>query len=1268
MKLSFFAFVVYIISSTLPGYTDVVINEIMYHPASLSIDDEYIELYNDGDNEVDLAGWSFVDGVDYFFPPGTGIEAGQSLIFASSPENFIHLNPKITVVGPYHGRLNNDGETIVLVGVYGNEIDLVSYRDEAGWPPEADGFGPSLERIHPRMPGSNPESWRTSPIGGTPGLKNASAIDLPVPIVTDVNQNPVSPASLESVSVSCHVYHSQPIRRVSFFCKLESDGLFQEIELIDDGLHGDHRKNDGVYGGEIPPHPNQSIVEFYIQAEDDLNQSGTFPLAGPDRAAIYRIDDGVYESDLPLYRIIMRASDENTLRSRSVQSNDELDASFVVEDQIYYNVGVRFRGKGSRHVEPKSYRVNFSNGPYYGSIRKLNLNAVEPYRQYVGLEIFKVLRMPCPEKQFVSVLFNKAFVHNYIQVERTDKQMMERLFGDGDGNVYRGVEQANLDYRGENPQSYRANYEKVTNELQDDYSDIIRLCEAFSNPDDSTFKSGLDRRIKTTQWIRWFAIKKILNDLEGGLSKERGDDYYMYHYPVDDLFYLLPWDLDSIFVRPFREIHQYDTPAVKRLITHPDLARLYYAELVNILENELPQYAVDAIIDQTAAVADEAVRNEMKQISREMREFILSAIPRELTVNAMQEVNLPVIQDGETWRYFQGSSEPPAGWNQPDFDDSSWESGPGGFGYGDNDDRTAIDDMSNNYSTVFIRKTFAVDDPASYRQLLLNVLYDDAFVAYLNGVEVARSNFSGVPDSRSFADGNHEASAVEQFAIDNPAAILVPGKNTLALVGLNVTLSSSDFSLAVSLDGIRLSALILDLSGRADAARTQWIRVNGLFANYVTWKAEWSYPVVLETGRNLFHIEALNDDADVIDTIDVALYKDIPAPTDGRETYGDEYWNESQIPVTITQNIIVPESDSLKIGPGVTVKMASGTAIIVYGTLIVDGSGERPIRFGPADGQSNWGGVAIEKAVGEIRITNAHFSGTKAFGFREVDYPAAVSIHSSTAIIEHCTFTEAGGLGIDATSSTVTVRGNSFKSMGEMVHCLNGFSIIENNVFDNVLGYSDAIDLDGQMGAPSVIRNNTIRGSEDDGIDLGGTSALIENNWIERCADKGISLEMPSDVTLVNNIVLRAGTGIAVKDRCNAQAIHNTIVSCTTGLSVFEKILGQGGASADVRNCVIWNTIMSLNVDDKSTVSLQFSDLMQLPDEFIPTNRSLDPMFTDITNDRLTLLSNSPLIDSGVETDVATDFAGNKRPSGSAADIGAFEYQQAVRVSDWNLF
>ncbi|MBN2182761.1 MAG: lamin tail domain-containing protein, partial [Sedimentisphaerales bacterium] len=49
----------------------VVINEIHYDPDIRTELVEYIELYNSGSEEIDIAGWYLCDGISYEFPDGS---------------------------------------------------------------------------------------------------------------------------------------------------------------------------------------------------------------------------------------------------------------------------------------------------------------------------------------------------------------------------------------------------------------------------------------------------------------------------------------------------------------------------------------------------------------------------------------------------------------------------------------------------------------------------------------------------------------------------------------------------------------------------------------------------------------------------------------------------------------------------------------------------------------------------------------------------------------------------------------------------------------------------------------------------------------------------------------------------------------------------------------------------------------------------------------------------------------------------------------------
>ena len=114
---------------------------------------------------------------------------------------------------------------------------------------------------------------------------------------------------------------------------------------------------------------------------------------------------------------------------------------------------------------------------------------------------------------------------------------------------------------------------------------------------------------------------------------------------------------------------------------------------------------------------------------------------------------------------------------------------------------------SGKNNTCHVRIPFTVDAGTlpAVTKLTLNVRYDDAFVAYLNGQEVTRDNFTGTPAWNSRADTALE-SIVDDFDaivdISQYLNILKPGANILAIQLMNNSSTSTDLLLSVSMDAV----------------------------------------------------------------------------------------------------------------------------------------------------------------------------------------------------------------------------------------------------------------------------------------------------------------------------------------------------------------------------------------------------------------------------------------------------------------------------------
>jgi hypothetical protein len=158
----------------------VVINEIMYHSAVEGAG--FVEIHNIHPTVTfDLSNWR-LDGADFVFPEGSIILPGGFLIAASDVNVFASTyGSAIPVAGQYFGNLQNSGETLKLVRPVSTNveevIDIVRYDDQAPWPTDADGFGPSLQLIDPTQSNYSPANWAA--VGYTPGRTNSVRATLP---------------------------------------------------------------------------------------------------------------------------------------------------------------------------------------------------------------------------------------------------------------------------------------------------------------------------------------------------------------------------------------------------------------------------------------------------------------------------------------------------------------------------------------------------------------------------------------------------------------------------------------------------------------------------------------------------------------------------------------------------------------------------------------------------------------------------------------------------------------------------------------------------------------------------------------------------------------------------------------------------------------------------------------------------------------------------------------------------------------------------------
>lgn len=482
---------------------DIVISEIMYHPASENPMEEFIELHNRGTAPVNLSGWRFTDGVSFTFPSVT-IPAEGYLAVAADLETFRNKYPTIAnVVGNWTGTLSNSREDIDLDDASGARVDSVRYADEGDWAVRQrgeldrnqrgwiwhaghDGLGKSAELINAGVSNNNGQNWGSSlALEGTPGRPNTVAASLTPPIIENVAHFPLVPKSLETVSISAKLSGAAETNLVAtLFYRL--DGIFpapfSSVPMRDDGQNGDPAAGDALFTAILPGQTSNSVVEFYISASDSAGRTrfwpspaiaaldGTGP-AGQVANALYQVDDGDISGTQPLYKIILREEERATLAligsgaGGSANSDAQMNATFLSVDgtgsELHYLAGVRNRGHGSRIARPNNFRVNFRSDQPWKGVLAINLNAQYSWLQVLGAALHLKSGSIGAYSRAVQLRVNNGNLVFTGGIERTygsyaaneviDADWADRHFpNDSNGNVYRAnrdIAPIEFDYR-----------------------------------------------------------------------------------------------------------------------------------------------------------------------------------------------------------------------------------------------------------------------------------------------------------------------------------------------------------------------------------------------------------------------------------------------------------------------------------------------------------------------------------------------------------------------------------------------------------------------------------------------------------------------------------------------------------------------------------------------------------------------------------------------------------------------------------------------------
>lgn len=141
---------------------DIVINEIAWSGTKASSSDEWIELFNNQNLDINLDGWSLYSGTSTLIIKLKGIIKTKSFYLIERTNDSAVSDITSDLFGPFGGSgLKNTGEDIILKDSTGQIIDAANFAN--GWPAgTASATYKTMERIDLRVSGNDLNNWATN--------------------------------------------------------------------------------------------------------------------------------------------------------------------------------------------------------------------------------------------------------------------------------------------------------------------------------------------------------------------------------------------------------------------------------------------------------------------------------------------------------------------------------------------------------------------------------------------------------------------------------------------------------------------------------------------------------------------------------------------------------------------------------------------------------------------------------------------------------------------------------------------------------------------------------------------------------------------------------------------------------------------------------------------------------------------------------------------------------------------------------------------------
>ncbi len=450
---------------------------------------------------------------------------------------------------------------------------------------------------------------------GTPGRENSVFEANLGPTFTSFGHAPAVPGSGSPVQVSVEAADPDGVASVDLWYRVDTGG-WQRVAMAASG---------STYRATIPGQSASRLVQFYVEGEDTRGATATFPAAGRDSRALYRVNDGQSRGGAPHnFRILMTSAETSFMHNDlNVMSNERLGGTVIYrESEAFYDVGVRL--KGSERGRPGGARVSFSARfhrakPFRGLHRSVSLDRSGGWGIGNGPTgqdeiIFKHLvnaagNLPSMYDDIGWLIAPRSAQtgHTLFQMAKYNSDFLDSMYADGsDGIVYKmeliyhpttttdgdpespkrplpdGVIGTDLRNLGGDKEAYRYNFILESQRTRDSYDRLMELAQVMGSSG-SSFLNRIEGLLDTDEAIRMYVAHSLVGANDTYILGSNAHNLMWYMRPEDERFVLFAWDQDFAWSRSSSHA-LWGGENLSKLFSAVPYQRVFYGHLHDMLE------------------------------------------------------------------------------------------------------------------------------------------------------------------------------------------------------------------------------------------------------------------------------------------------------------------------------------------------------------------------------------------------------------------------------------------------------------------------------------------------------------------------------------------------------------------------------------------------------------------------------------------------------------------------------------------------------------